>query len=383
MAWIYKRGAKWWVGWRSGGKLVQKSLKTKNKTDAEKELARLDLIEQAHASKAVTADFIAAITGKAVERKKTVAEYLDAWLTNAKAHLTHGTATKYEQVAREFRAHVKADAAPVLMEDVTADDVREFLTVKRQSTTHETTRGFRRILSSIFLQAQNEGQTTRNPVALAKLPKVAARANGKRAFTLAEVKQLHDKAAPFWQWMIRTSFFTGFALGDLVTLRRVNVELTGQKISINRRKTGRAVSVPINDTMAAWFKEHWPAKSEDFFWPDEADRYLNRGGASSFSDEFHTLMASCGLVEPRAAAHDGKGKGRATKRTTAGLGFHCLRHTFVTNLKVAGAMDSVAKELAGHGSSAISAVYTHLPPATLADAIRRIPEFAGELEEGK
>jgi hypothetical protein len=37
---------------------------------------------------------------------------------NAKAHLARGTIQKYEQLAREFKAHVKADAAPILMEDI-------------------------------------------------------------------------------------------------------------------------------------------------------------------------------------------------------------------------------------------------------------------------
>ena len=50
-AWIYKRGAKWWIGRRShDGRLVQKPLKTNKKTDAESELARPGLIEQAHAA---------------------------------------------------------------------------------------------------------------------------------------------------------------------------------------------------------------------------------------------------------------------------------------------------------------------------------------------
>jgi len=380
MAWIYKRGEKWWIGWRAqDGKLVQKSLKTTKKADAETELAQLGLIEQAHAAKAVTSDFINAITGKKAERKKTVTDYFDAWLTNARAHLTHGTVKKYEQLAREFRAHVKADAAPILMEDITADHVREYLTVKRTATTHETTRGFRRILSSIFLQAQNEGQTTRNPVALAKLPKTLTKETGKRAFTLAEVKQLHDKSTPFWQWMIRTAFFTGFSMGDLVTLRRVNVDLKHNTISIKRRKTGRPVTVPISDSMAESLEELWPAKSEDYFWPAEANRYLTTG-ASSFSQSFHDIMAACGLVEARPEGGKvGIGKGRATKRSASGVGFHCMRHTFVSNLKISGAMDSVAKELAGHGSSAISAVYTHLPAKTLSDAISRIPDFSPKL----
>jgi integrase len=376
MAWIYERGANWWIGWRDqDGNLVQKSLKTTNKAAAKAELERIGLIKHAHAANAVTSDFVAAITGKKAEPKKTVAKYFDDWLRNAKAHLAKGTYQKYDQLAREFKAHVKADAAPILMDDITADNVREYLVAKRTATTHETTKGFRRILSGIFLQAQNEGQTTRNPVALAKLPKSLMKETGKRAFTLAEVKQLHDKASPFWQWMIRTAFFTGFSLGDLVTLRRVNVDLKQRTISIKRRKTSKPVSVPISDGVAESSKAIWPAKAEDYFWPAEAHKYLTTG-ASSFSQGFYDIMAACGLVVPREGPKIKKGKGRSAKRSAAGVGFHCLRHTFVTNLKMTGVMDSVAKELTGHGSSAISAVYTHLPAKTLADAISRIPEFS-------
>ena len=376
MAWIYKRGSNWWMGYRNqSGGLVQKSLKTTSKKDAEVELEKLRLIEQAHAAGAVTSDFIAAVTGKVAAKPKTVTEYLGAWLENTKPHVTHGTATKYTQLVREFKLSIKADAAPILLSDVTADDVRSFLTEKRKLTTAATTKGFRRILSGIFLQAQNEGQITSNPVALAKLPKMLNKESGKRAFTLAEVRQLHANAgSPFWQWMIRTSFFTGFAMGDLITLRRVNVDVCGKVISINRRKTGKAVAVPINDNLVADFKDIWPDKVNDFFWPEEANKYLTTG-ASAFSQAFYDIMAACGLVEPRVGANVAKGKGRATKRVASGVGFHCLRHTFVTNLKVSGTMDSVAKELAGHGSSAISAVYTHLPPATLADAVSRMPDF--------
>ena len=376
MAWIYKRGSKWWMGYRNqSGGLVQKSLRTTSKKDAEVELERLRLIQQAHAANALSNDFIAALTGKAAERRKTVAEYLDAWLTNGKEHVTNGTATKYAQLVREFKSHIKADAAPISMQDVTADDVRGFLTEKRKATTHETTKGFRRILSGIFLQAQNEGQITSNPVALAKLPKSLNKETGKRAFTLAEVKQLHDKTdSAFWKWMIRTSFFTGFALGDLITMRRVNVDLKARSISIKRRKTGKAVTVPINAGLAADLKDIWPDKAEDFFWPKEANKYLTTG-ASSFSQAVYDILAACGLVDARVGPNIGKGGGRSVKRVASGLGFHCLRHTFVTNLKISGTMDSVAKELAGHGSSAISAVYTHLPPATLADAVNRMPDF--------
>lgn len=340
------------------------------------------MIERAATSRAITSDFVAAITGKAVERRKTVAEYFDAWPDNARAHLAPHTVTKYAQLVREFKEHTKADAAPVLMDDVTADQVREWLMQKRKATSAATVKGFRRILSSIFLQAQNEGQTARNPVALAKLPKMARETNGKRAFTLAEVRDLHDKASLFWKWMIQLAFYTGFALGDCVTLRRVNVDLRQKTINILRRKTKTPVKVPFGLSLHKMFRAHWPQQDEDFFWPDQAERYLNRGGSTQFSDEFHDLMAKCGFVELRPRCHMTKGPGRNAKRKLPGVGFHCLRHTFVTNLKVAGASDSVAKELAGHGSAAISAVYTHLPTDTLANAVKALPEIT-EMKEIK
>jgi len=373
MAWIYKRGSKWWMGERSqDGKLIQKSLKTKIKAEAEAELEKTRLVQSLHSRGAATEDVIAVITGKQVERKKTVVEYFKGWLDTARPHVTGSTIKKYEQLSREFIAFVKADIMPLTMDDIKADQVRGFLTEKRKTTTHATTSGFRRILSGIFLQAQNEGQTTRNPVALAKLPKVLTKENGKRAFTLAEVKQLYGKATPFWKWMIRSAFYTGFSLGDLVTLRRRAADMRQRMVSINRRKTGKAVNVPMNAGLIELFKATWPAKADDYFWPDEAQKYLTTG-ASSFSQEFYELMAECGMVTARDGTKETTGKGRNAKRSATGLGFHGLRHTFVTNLKIAGAQDSVAKELAGHGSSAVSAVYTHLPVETLSEAVKRIP----------
>ena len=61
-----------------------------------------------------TADFIAAMTGKTVEKRKTVADYFKDWQENAQAHLTAPTARKYEHVAESFIAYINADQSPVL-----------------------------------------------------------------------------------------------------------------------------------------------------------------------------------------------------------------------------------------------------------------------------
>jgi site-specific recombinase XerD len=56
------------------------------------------------------------------------------------------------------------------------------------------------------------------------------------------------------------------------------------------------------------------------------------------------------------------------------VSFHCLRHSFVSYLKITGSNNAVAKELVGHSSDAINDVYTHLPIEILATAVAQLPE---------
>jgi len=196
----------------------------------------------------------------------------------------------------------------------------------------------------------------------------------KRPFTLMELASLYAKANAFWRYMLKAGYYTGQSLGDLITLRAESVDLRAGLITINRRKTGKQVIIPISTELRQSLVSIWPADGRSEFWPEEARRYL-RTGASSFSQEFYDLLASAGLVRARDYRQKLPGLGRSAKRAPQKLGFHNLRHTFVTHLKIGGAMDSVAKELAGHGSTAVNAVYTHLPAETLSKAIAQLPEF--------
>jgi len=49
MAWLYKQPESklWWIGYRANGKQVRRSLGTKNRKEAEKELAKVQVMFQA------------------------------------------------------------------------------------------------------------------------------------------------------------------------------------------------------------------------------------------------------------------------------------------------------------------------------------------------
>jgi integrase len=374
MAWLQKRGGVWWIGWRHNGRLVRKSLRTSDKALAKAELDRINSIAATANSNAVTADYVEAITGKAPAKRPTLADFLQSWLAESEVETTSGTMAKYRQVVAEFTATVNADSLPMRVDDVTPEQVTQFLADKAARSSRETAQGFRKILRSIFIKAQDLGHVTRNPV-----PKASRRRGSsidemqKRPFTLQEIRDLSARATPFWRYMIVAGFFTGQRMGDLVTLKRSNVHLDENVIRLTSRKTGKRVIIPMAKTLRTLLESIWPKRDEDYFWPGQAQKYLTVG-PSPLSQEFYGLLASVGLVVERGPKHKSKSVGRNAGRPDAVLGFHNLRHTFVTQVKMAGAPDSVARELAGHSSNLISSHYTHLPIESLEKAILTLPE---------
>lgn len=375
MAWLQKQGNIWWVGWRHQGAQFRKSTKQTVEAEARKQLADIEAMEMARARNALTEDFYRVATGRTIARA-TVTNFVSGWLTDSETVTTRSTMNKYRQVAREFCEHIKADATGLVMEDVTVDHVSAFLAEKRKHLAPGTIKGYRRILSSIFLKAQNEGKIKGNPVALAKGRGKSGEdsTTKKRPFTLTELNTLFGKATPFWKYMLTAGYYSGQSMGDLITMRAETVDLGAGSITMNRRKTGKQVIIPISKTLQKLLASIWPKGGKGCFWPEQAERYI-KVGASPFSQEFYDMLAAAGLVTVRDEKKKAEGKGRSAKRAPQKLGFHNLRHTFVTHLKIGGAMDSVAKELAGHSSNAVSTVYTHLPADTLSKAINQLPEF--------
>jgi integrase len=395
MAWIYQRpgSSNWMIGWRHDGKLFQRSTKTADKAEAQRQLDKLDAMFLHQKTGTLTDEVYGILTGKTAA-KPTVAQFFDNWLADATRSTTPGTVTKYRQVIREFSGHIQARETGLLLGEVTADHVRSFFNWKSDHSAPGTVAGFRRILRSAFIQAHEEGKINGNPVQSANRKKnrgaaLHAETLRKRPFTLKEIKDLFNAAVkpddkskvpengPFWQYMIVVGYHTGMRMGDAITLRRMNVDLAQNIIRFRSRKTDKPQTVPIHPDLRAVFLSMPKGQPNEFYWPEQAQRY-EKCGASSFSQEFYTVMATAGLVEPRDEKKKGSGKGRAAKREHATLGFHNLRHTFVSVLKLKGAQDSIAKELVGHRSDAVSAVYTHLPSDMLAVAVAKVPSLISD-----
>jgi len=144
--------------------------------------------------------------------------------------------------------------------------------------------------------------------------------------------------------MILTLLRTGMRIGELLSLRVNDVDLTERIVKIyqgEKNSIGRVVYLS-DDACAAlslWLQERNPRKSYLF--------YGHKGplGYTSSRQRFIDYLDKAGLAD---------------KRYT----LHCLRHTFATDLLNAGMRLECLQQLLGHSKIEVTRIYARLTDAT-------------------
>jgi integrase len=380
MAWIYQRpgSANWWIGYRVNGRQILRSTKTDDRAKAEQELAKLDAIAQAHKAGSLTDEFVALLTRKE-SSGESLRAYARQWLAECK-DLSGQTLKRYRYVVDEFCNHLNATDTTPLLRDVRQETLGAFIREKRANTSTANAKTVRRILSAFFNYAVDNQALPYSPVPSSRSLKLNKDSKAtRRAFTLAELQTLFKKCpSNFWRYMVLAGFYTGQRMGDLICLPWGAADFAQRQIRLVQSKTGKSVTVPLRTELEVLLKKlrakAGKVKASDFIWPAEAQRYQQyRSGP--FSNEFYDeVLLPAGLVAKRThAALDRAGDPDSTCRKISPVSFHCLRHTFVSLLKITGASQATAKELAGHSSDTISDLYTHVNETEMNRAIKQLP----------
>jgi integrase len=381
MAWLYKRGETWWVGYRHNGTQVLRSTKKTSEAEAKKELEKIEMLFGASRAGSLTEELYQALTGSTLP-KITLAAEIEDWLSECRATTAEKTVLRYDSFAKEFKRALNVTVKAPLLADVTTEDIRRFLNAKRSETAASTANLARKTISAIFIRAVKNHHLRQNPVSPIK-PFKALKGEkvSKRAYSLKELGEVHAKAPDdFWRYMILGEFYTGLRMGDLICLRWDAVDLPKAALRLKDDKTEKPMLIPLaKSLLAVLVKLHAAAgkvKPSDFLWPEQAARYQERGSGPFSSEFYKKILTPCGLVTARPDTHEATGKGHGGKRQVNELSFHSLRHSFVSFLRSTGSNQSVAKELAGHSSDSVNDLYTHNPEELLVTAINQLPEFA-------
>jgi len=310
-----------------------------------------------------------------VDEQVTVQDYAQRWLAKKQLETSANTRTSYGNYVRRFLGFL-GEKKGMLLANLTVEDFSRFREASAREVSRVTANNRLKCLRVMLQDALREDLVRRNCAALVRTLKKAPGTESRRPFTSAEVKAVYAVAEPEWKRLIAFGLYTGQRLGDLVRLKWRNLDIETQQMAISTHKTDRRVIIPLAAPLVDLLKDSLNSDGLDAsVFPRAHGIVQAHGKVSQLSREFIDILIAAGLRKDVPTHRAYAGKGRSATRMFNPLTFHCLRHTLTSMLKNAGVAESVAMDIVGHESKAISQVYTHMEIDTKRQAIGRLPNI--------
>jgi integrase len=316
-------------------------------------------------------------SGQSPMHHATVRDYLTAWMNSKEAAKSPGTAKRYRHTVSTFIDHLgrKADQSmgALLPRDIEAFRDLQLREGKSESTANMAVKTLRIPLNL----ARRQGLILTNPAEGVEL--LDAQSATRSTFTLAQLNDLLRHADWEWRGMLLFGATCGLRLGDAANLTWKQVELERKAIVYFPQKSGRGkrrkpVEAVILPSLEKWLFR-WPGGNDKPDSPLFPSLYtLQTGGTNGLSRRFRKLM---GVAAVDKGEDDRKieGKGRRFFQ----LGFHSLRHTFISLMANLGVPRELRMKLAGH-TSEVHDRYSHLELETFRRELSGFPDLALESE---
>ena len=355
---IYRRGRIWWINYMGlDGKQHLESSGSALKADAEYLLACR--------RKAVAEGTAPPVTSRRT-MNTTFSELADRYLEFVAGQKAFAT-------KKGFIAELKEEFGAVKLNALTLAAVEgwqaRLLSQPRPGRAANTTRGplavasvNRRLacLKHMLTKAHEWeliGKDTLDRLRRVKLPKEENRRS--RFLSLEEIQDLIAAADDHLKPVLIFALNTGCRKGEILGLTWDRVDLKHGFIHLDKTKGGEPRNVPINEPLRTMLKGlvRRLDTSLVFYNPTTGGRW-------------HELKRSFATACRRAKIHDFR--------------FHDLRHTFASQLVMAGVDLTTVSRLLGHASLTMTLRYSHLAPDHLqgaVDVLARLQGAAGASEE--
>lgn len=220
------------------------------------------------------------------------------------------------------------------------------------------------------------------------------RPNGRRELSTVELRRVCEAAQGELRLLLALGIYTGMRLADCATLQWGAIDWAQNCIMVTPLKTshtsGKQIRVPIHATLREMLQGA-PVAGE-YVLPETASTY--EGRRDTITDRVQRLFWDNGIdchargtgqqIERDEAGNPKRDeKGRVCmvatgKRAVVAVGFHSLRHSFVSLCRAGGVPLSVVESLVGHSNPNMTRLYTHTSGGEADKAVRSLPSFTGE-----
>lgn len=243
------------------------------------------------------------------------------------------------------------------LKEVTKEIAAEYSLFLKQSKLSAGTFNKHRDFLKIFFQYLREpAKMESNP--FESIKRLEDRPNSRRELTTVEIQNILDRATGDFQLLIGLGIFTGLRLGDCCTLKWNEIDLMLRVIKRVPNKTGgKALTIGIPEVLYSRLIEIQPEQRKGYILPKYAEICQSSTRHQTLPRIIQNHFKACGIRTQK----EGTGEG-TNKRAVLEVGFHSLRHSYVSILARQGVSQNILVKLAGH-SSKMSEHYTHIQPA--------------------
>jgi integrase len=402
MASVSERGGRWYVRYRdASGKWVRQVSTADSKTAARRLAAELE--RRAERQRLGLEEGIPPDGGGALS------DLFRWWLESySKPRPSH--ARNVYSVTKHF---IGGPLGELRLVDVTSGRLEEFLQAKSASLSPQTVNHLRRFVQTAFNRAKRAGRWAgSNPAANVQARRVSRRAHDY--LRAQEVLPLLRALDPRWQPLFAVAIYTGLRRGELLGLRKTDVDLSNGLVTVARSynrettKGGHADTIPVPSEVLPWLAEAIRASPSELVFPHvcattcaHQQQCPGPGGMmrtdTALESVLRRAMGRAEIAERwkhvcrrRGCGHHEEAQDGAPRRCPKckmklwpkpqprPLRFHDLRHTTASLLFMAGADAVAVQKLMRHRDLRMTiGTYGHLSPGYMrgeVDRLRFLPD---------
>lgn len=380
---LEKRGNKWrarWTSYTPEGVPVRmtKTLDATNVADARKELDALTgaagLMSEAHDLERIQTRLggIRAEIKKLEDAKPALAlaDMFGAYESSPFRSQKSGrdTMRQYELQIGRFVAWVAVHYPEVTeMRQVTKEIATAFLSDFGKTISPNTYNKYTTILRSAWQTLGEQARCKGNPWEGVKR-KEQSDENGRRALTTEELTRVCSTLTGEMRTLFALGMYTGLRLGDCCLMTWDKIDMVRRMIVTIPRKTKKkriAVEIPLHPELHAVLDETPSAERSGYLLPKTAETYQR--DRSTITDRIRRVFEVAGFKTREEV--DGYAN------AVAKIGFHSLRHSFVSLMGNAGAPLALVQSIVGHSNERMTQHYFHAQTAALANAVGQLPSI--------
>jgi integrase len=375
---LFKRGGIYWAQWKHNGKRYRLST---GQTERRKAEMRLRELIEPFALK-VKADTLAAIASKVdaassaierIENERNPPPLLaDLWCTfydaPNRSDISPGTLRQYEYQVRKFVRWVgEHHPSARTIRDVSRTMAEEFAVYLTQSRASPTT--FNRyimLFQLIWRILKEKSKLTADPWERISRKRLAT--VSRRELTVEELRTVCRSAKGEMRVLFAIGLFTGLRVGDAGSLKWNEVDLDRGVILRIPNKTARRnptpVTAPLVPELRVMLTDLHKVGTGEYVLPGISRLLLTN--YRKLMRDIHDHFVDCGIQT--------RGESKGTRMIAPVLvGFHSLRHSFVSICRMGGVPLAVVESVVGHSNVAMTRHYTHVGIEAATRAVASLP----------